>query len=203
MAGLEEEDDDDSFADDDEDGGSFADNDDIFDAGIEDDTEGNEGSFREKAHVFATPRTAPEPHSNRLTTQAAEDAQYETPKPTALEAAKKDGVLVAKWMSNNPGDFRVAWSINNKLVEAWRAPTQREFELFKEKGRWLKGGLKQSQSPAATGKVAGVDAADTQTFWQKHKKKILGIGAALAVVGGGYVAYKKWWAEDGDVEDTR
>jgi len=184
-----------------EDGGSFADNDNVFtNGGPDDPDEGAEGVFREDASVFSTPQSRPEPHQNRLTNQAEEDAQYQVPKPTALQRAKQEGTLVAKWNSKNPADFSVAWTVDGKRVEAWRAPTRGEFEKFKQRGRWLKGGVKQG-----VGDVATADASvDAQTFWQKNKTKIIG---GVAIVGGGlglWWLWKKYWAEaDGDVVESR
>lgn len=193
-------DDDDNFDDDDEDGGTFADSDDIFEDGIADAEEGPEGSFRDDTSVFSTPQSSPEPHSNPLTTKEQEIQQYETPK-NALERARDKGVLVGKWMSSRPGDFMVAWTLKGKRVEAWRAPTRAEFDKFKARGRFVKGGLKQS---------VGADVTiDAQTgfggFWQKHKKKVLWGGGVAAVLGGGYWLFQHWNELFGgeEVEDGR
>lgn len=184
----------------DDDGDVFDEAADVFEKGIDDADEGEEGVFRDAPSTFSSPKTPPVAHANPLTNAAQEAAQYMTPKPTALELAKSGkGQLVAKWMSKRPGDFRVAWSMDGKLVEAWRHPTREEFEAFKERGKWLKGGVRQvGEAPASA------DAVVEQTFWQKHKKKV-GWGAVLlALAGGSYWAYKKYWAEaDGTVEDTK
>lgn len=204
MSGFDSDDiddDDAAFDDDIEDGGSFAENNNVFENGVADAEEGPEGVFREDKSVFSTPRSAPEPHTNRLTTQAAEDYEYQVPKVPALQRAKESGVLVAKWMSTNPGDFRVAWSVDGKLVEAWRSPTRGEFEQFKNKGRWLKGGMKQPV--AGTTADAAVDAQPA-SFWQRNKKKIFVAGGVLAAGGAAWYLWKKYWAEaDGEVENTR
>lgn len=200
MSGFDDDDDDDDSLE--EDGGSFADNDDSFDdGGPNDEDEGQEGNFRDVDNTFSTPQSQPAQHANRLTNQAEEDAEYETPKPNALQRAKAgDGVLVAKWFSTDAGDFKVAWAIDNKLVESWRTPSAAEFEKFKAQGKWLKGGVRK------VGEVATVAAAPAgiKGFFVKHKKKILVGTGLLAAAGGGWWLYKKYKAEaDGSVEDSR
>ncbi len=204
MASELDDDTDDTYEDD-EDGGSFADNDDSFTGGGPDDEdEGPEGTFRDVENTFSTPQSRPAQHANRLTDQAAEDRQYETPHRTALQRVKDgEGTLVAKWFSSDASTgMKVAWSIDGKLLEKWRTPTQAEFEKFKAQGRWLKGGVKQA--------VAGADAEVPATptgfkgFLGKHKKKIFVVGGLIAAAGGAYWIYRQYWDEaDGDVEDSR
>ena len=105
----------------------------------------------------------------RVTTNAREIAPEMLPGYTPTPVVQ----LLAVW--DNKGRPMVARAVNGNPVEGYRPPTQEEWELLKNNGRMVRGGI---------GDVAAPPAANTM------KKLLLG-GLALAALGGGLYYYVK------------
>lgn len=185
------------------DGDIFDSADDIFDGENEDDSDG-EGVFADNASVFSSSRSASVDHSNALTTREMEARRYEDAKPPkVLPSARKvydaragfkgkpkvKHILVAKF--NDQGRPVVAHFAGNKQLEPFRAPTQKEHDALRTKGRLVQGGVGQV---APDGSIA--PAASGSAFpW----KKVL-VGSGAAVVAGGLAWY--FWKKRKNAADT-
>ena len=183
--GQDVERDDDLIGDDD---GIFDTSDDLF-AGDEEQDEEREGVFADRDSVFSTSRDPSTDHTNALTTREMTARRYEDAKPhESMKAARqvyndragfKPGkrLLVAKF--DEQGRPHVAHHVDGKQVEAFRVPTEKEFQALKTKGKIVSGGVGEAPAPAPAGGIpwkkillaGGVAAAGGAAwyFWKKRK----------------------------------
>jgi hypothetical protein len=146
-----------------EEDGSFDDEDNIFDANAK---KPEESIFTDKPSIFSTPHSPDVNQNNPLTTNKAEIARYEAP----LQ-------LVAKFDAQSKP--HVALHDKGKAIEAWRKPTEKEFQALKVGGKIVKGGL---------GDVTPLQPLPgTGSFLESLPWKKIAIGAV--VVGGAAGAY--------------
>jgi LPXTG-motif cell wall-anchored protein len=181
--GQDVERDDDLIGDDD---GIFDSSDDLF-AGNEEHDEEREGVFADRDSVFSTSRDPSMDHTNALTTREMTARRYEDAKPhESMKAArqvynaragfkKPEGkrLLVAKF--DEQGRPHVAHHVDGKQVEAFRVPTEKEFQALKSKGKIVSGGV--GEAPAPAGSIP----------W----KKILIVGGVAAAGGAAWYFWKK------------
>jgi len=181
--GQDVERDDDLIGDDD---GIFDSSDDLF-AGNEEHDEEREGVFADRDSVFSTSRDPSMDHTNALTTREMTARRYEDAKPhESMKAArqvynaragfkKPEGkrLLVAKF--DEQGRPHVAHHVDGKQVEAFRVPTEKEFQALKTKGKIVSGGV--GEAPAPAGSIP----------W----KKILIVGGVAAAGGAAWYFWKK------------
>lgn len=181
--GQDVERDDDLVGDDD---GIFDTSDDLF-AGNEEQDEEREGVFADRDSVFSTSRDPSTDHTNALTTREMTARRYEDAKPhESMKAARKvynaragfkpgKRLLVAKF--DEQGRPHVAHHVDGKQVEAFRVPTEKEFQALKTKGKIVSGGVGEAPAPAGSIPwkkillVGGVAAAGGAAwyFWKKRK----------------------------------
>lgn len=181
--GQDVERDDDLIGDDD---GIFDSSDDLF-AGNEEHDEEREGVFADRDSVFSTSRDPSMDHNNALTTREMTARRYEDAKPhESMKAArqvynaragfkKPEGkrLLVAKF--DEQGRPHVAHHVDGKQAEAFRVPTEKEFQALKTKGKIVSGGV--GEAPAPAGSIP----------W----KKILIVGGVAAAGGAAWYFWKK------------
>ena len=182
--GQDVERDDDLIGDDD---GVFDSSDDLF-AGNEEQDEEREGVFADRDSVFSTSRSPSMDHTNALTTREMTARRYEDAKPhESMKAARQvyndragfrqgKRLLVAKF--DEQGRPHVAHHVDGKQVEAFRVPTEKEFQALKTKGKIVSGGVGEVPAPAGNipwkkillvGGIAAAAGGAAWYFWKKRK----------------------------------
>jgi hypothetical protein len=155
-------------------GGIFADVDSVY----------QRNSFQDDRSIFSTPNDPPVNAKNPTTTTGADEQRFET-----VPTSDKPRRLLARFDHNR--EMWVSIFEGRQQLENWRAPTKEEFALFRDRGRFVKGGLASVPDTAAP-------AAEPPK--KSIVKPLLGVGVALAAAYGAYRLYKHYKEDDESAE---
>lgn len=155
------------------------DNEEWPEGGVFDDSD-TEGVFEDTESIFDDEGSVE--HANPVTTRAQETMVSALPGTPAPAPARQ---LVAVFGAD--GSPKVAYAVDGQPQEQFRAPSQQELLMLKERGRLVQGGI-ESAAPAAPAAVGAV--APSGGFLARNASLLGGI-AAVAVGAGVYFYQKK------------
>ncbi len=103
------------------------------------------GIFDDQESVFPDDVYRSEVPNEPVVTRAEEDEDLVGHMGDKRPPAPEYQELIAQW--DERGNCVVAWSLNGRLQEKFRRPTEKEWALLQARGEWVKGGLQGTDVP--------------------------------------------------------